>query len=289
MIDSLKVAAIPFAGKPGYTESNLAEIRRLCRQARDEDVRLALLPELSVTGFIPNHPCGDHAAWLRSALTAARTIAQPAPGPAVRVLEEMAADLDMWIAAGLLEDAGNLLYNTHVLAGPEGVAGRWRKMHVPMFETPFYNGGDAPMAAATPLGRIGINICFDAFFPESTRLLAVNNAEIVLFPFAADPPPGTSEAWADWASVSLRARCLENGVYGLACNCLGSVELAGAAQRFPGGAMVIGPRGDIQSTWDRTTPMLTATLRAEVLREARGEPEYLFRFRRPELYGPIAR
>ncbi len=141
-------------------------------------------------------------------------------------------------------------------------------------------------AAATPLGRIGANICFDALMPESTRLPAVENAEIVLFPFAADPPPGTAEAWAAWAGPALRARCVENGVFGVACNYAGPVACAGAQQVFPGGTMILGPRGEVL---EQSADMAVAELRAEDLRAARAEPEYLFRFRRPEIYGPLAR
>jgi predicted amidohydrolase len=99
------------------------------------------------------------------------------------------------IAGGLLEDAGNLC-STHTCSlDPDGLLGTWRKMHVPMYEMPFYNGGDVPRVVDTPVGRVGVNICFDALLPESTRLLAVQNVEIVLFPFAADPPPCTPEGW----------------------------------------------------------------------------------------------
>jgi predicted amidohydrolase len=246
---------------------------------------LALFPELSVTGFIPNHPCGDHARWLGEALAGARRFAEPIPGPATQSLTEIAAAHGTHIAAGLLEDAGNLLHNTLVLAGPSGIVACWRKMHVPMFEMPFYNGGPAVKAAPTPFGRVGGNICFDALMPESTRLLAVGNVEIVLFPFAADPPPGTATAWAEWAGPPLRARCAENGVFGVACNYAGTVEFAGARQTFPGGAMVVGPSGEVVAGGEA---MLIADLRGEVLREARARPEYLFRFRRPELYGSLA-
>jgi predicted amidohydrolase len=165
-------------------------------------------------------------------------------------------------------------------------------MHVPMYEAPFYNGGDAPEVVETPLGRIGVNICFDALMPESTRLLAVRNVEIVLFPFAADPPPVTPQGWADWAGLALRSRCVENGVFGVACNYVGTPTCASVSQTFPGGGMAVDPRGRIIADW--TAPsgepgMLVVDLSADLLREARAEPEYLYRFRRPELYGPLAR
>jgi predicted amidohydrolase len=109
---------------------------------------------------------------------------------------------------------------------------------------------------------------------------------MALFPFAADPAPGTVEAWTDWAAPALRARCVENGIFGLACNYAGKVALAGVEQTFPGGAIAIGPRGEILAAG---SPMLLADFKAETLLAARAEPEYLFRFRRPELYGSLAK
>jgi len=143
----------------------------------------------------------------------------------------------------------------------------------------------------TPLARIGANICFDALLPESTRLLAVQNVEIVLFPFAADPPPPTADGWAQWATPALRARSVENGVFGVACNYVGKVACAGVEQEFPGGGAIISPRGKLLAGWTAEpghSGMVVADLEADELEAARAEPEYLYRFRRPELYGPLA-
>jgi predicted amidohydrolase len=289
---SFKAAAVCLDSRPGETGNNLAKMARWTRRAAGEGAALVAFPELSLTGFIPNHPTAEHEPWLRRALRAARSMAEPIEGPAVSELTRIASECRVYVAAGLLEDAGNTLFNTYVLAGPEGVVEAWRKMHVPMFEMPFYNGGGVPRVAATPLGRIGANICFDALLPESTRLLAVQNAEIVLFPFAADPPPRTPAGWSAWAGPAMRARCVENGIFGVACNYAGRVECAGAEQCFPGGAMVIGPRGEVLAGYDGPAGnpgMLIAEISADALTAARAEPEYLFRFRRPELYGSLAR
>jgi N-carbamoylputrescine amidase len=282
--DSVRVAAINAASKPGEAKRNLEGMARLAGQAAGAGAELVLFPELSLTGFIPNHPIGDHAAWLREATAGGRRMAEPIDGPSVTALAAIARDTGVHIAAGLLEDAGSLLYNAMVLVAPDGARWAWRKLHVPLFETPFYNGGTSLPVADTALGRIGVNICFDALMPESTRLLAVQNVELVLFPFAADPPPGTAAAWADWARVALRARCAENGVFGVAANYSGDVEFAGARQRFPGGAMVVGPQGEVIA---EGAGMLLADLSRETLRDARAAPEYLYRFRRPELYAPL--
>lgn len=284
MLDRVIVAAANVDSLPGATAGNLEKIAELVSRAGADGAALVLFPELSLTGFLPNHPESSHSAWLREALQFARSTAERLDGGAVETLARIAARTGVYVAAGLLEDAGNLLYNTHVLVGPEGLAGAWRKMHIPMFEMPFYNGGSGPVVIETPLGRIGANICFDALIPESTRLLAVQNVEIVLFPFAADAPQG----WSAWAGPALRGRCQENGVFGIACNYSGHISAVGVEQTFPGGAMVVGPRGEVLSKQE-SGALLLQELTATDLRAARAEPEYLFRFRRPELYGPLAK
>jgi predicted amidohydrolase len=156
-----------------------------------------------------------------------------------------------------------------------------------MFEMPFYNGGGGVEVVETALGRIGVNICFDVLLPESTRLLAVEGVEIVLMPFAADPAPGTVEAWAEWAMPAVRARAAENGVFALAANCAGRFECVGVEQMFPGGAAAVGPRGEVLA--GPSAGALVVEFRDDELQAARAEPESLFRFRRPELYGPLAK
>jgi len=294
--ENVRIAAASVACQPGQIEQNLKLIDQRAAQAASAGAQLVLFPELSLSGFIPNHPTADHESWLRSALLAARGAALAIPSPAIASLIAIAARHQLLLSVGLLEDAGNVLYNTQVLCGPTGILGKWRKLHVPMFEMPFYNPGTAPHVVQTPLGRIGANICFDVLLPESTRLLAVQNVEIVLMPFAADPPPGTAAAWEAWAAPAIRARAMENGVFAVACNYQGHVTCAGVEQTFPGGAVIVSPRGEVlthaseqaNAASDSHAGMVVADLSNADLQRARAEPEYLFRFRRPELYAPLA-
>ncbi|MBI3836873.1 MAG: carbon-nitrogen hydrolase family protein [Planctomycetia bacterium] len=291
MLDVVRVAAAAADTQLGQVQLNLEKIKLWVGRAADEGAQVVLLPELSLSGFIPNHPSGHHESWLRRSLAEARRSAIALTSGPVNALRRIAGEHRLLISAGILEDAGNLLFNTQLLVGPDGLLGYWRKMHVPMFEMPFYNGGGGPQVIETPLGRIGANICFDAMLPESTRLLAVQNVEIVLFPFAADPPPRTPSGWAQWAGPAIRARCQENGVFGVACNYVGRVECAGVTQDFPGGGLISSPRGELLAQWNAESGqsgLMLADLTALDLQSARAEPEYLYRFRRPELYGPLA-
>ena len=291
MRDEVRVAAVSLDARPGDVSGNLSRLEHAAHMAAAAGASLLLTPELSVTGFIPNHPTTDHAEWLQDALLGARRMAEPLDGPVVRYLQAIARETGLLLAGGLLEDAGAVLHNTHVLVGPDGLLGAWRKLHVPMFEQPFYNGGDTAPVVDTPLGRIGICICFDTFLPESVRLLAVQGAEVVLMPFAADPAPITPEGWADWAAPVVQARCLENGVFGLACNVSGEVHFAGVSQQFGGGSLAVNPSGQVvarQEELPADARLLVADLSREAQLQARAAFEYTFRFRRPELYGPLA-
>lgn len=286
MKDHVTIAAVAAQTKPDQTSDNLDILNQRCQEAAAQGAELVLFPELSATGFIPNHPEGNHFEWLAAVLDGAWKMAQPLDGEVVSSLCAISRSAGTYIAAGLLENAGNQLYNTHVLVGDGCLLGAWRKMHIPLFEMPVYNGGEAPIIVETPLGRIGVNICFDAFLPESTRLLGVQNAEIVLFPFAADPAPVTPEGWFGWAQPVLQARCSENGVFGIACNYSGAVEYAGVSQAFPGGAAIVGPDGSLVSAIE--AKMVVQRLDRKRLLEARSRFEYTFRFRRPELYRSLS-
>ena len=166
------MAAVSVDSTTGDWNDNLKKITDWTKQAADSGVHLILFQELSLSGFIPNHPTGDHDQWLRATLKRTRQIAQPIPGSWIEGLVNAAKKYDLLISAGILEDAGNLLHNTQVIVGPGGLLGNWRKMHIPMYEAPFYNGGGIPEVIETSIGRLGVNICFDAMLPESTRLLA---------------------------------------------------------------------------------------------------------------------
>src|SRR5688572_20288290 len=100
MKDRIRVAAVAFDARPGDTQGNLDRIEDWCRQAAADGAELVLFPELSLTGFVPNHPPGGHTAWLQEVLLGARAMAEPLDGPAVRRLSAIAAASGVMVAAG---------------------------------------------------------------------------------------------------------------------------------------------------------------------------------------------
>jgi predicted amidohydrolase len=137
-------------------------------------------------------------------------VAEPVPGPTSQILGEAARKSKLYVVAGIYEREGPLIYNTALLIDRDGnVAGKYRKTHLPETEV---NGGLTPGSAypvfRTDFGTVGLEICYDYAFPEVTRSLAVQGAEIVLLPIWGD----LREHQSTWDVVA-RARAIDNAVY----------------------------------------------------------------------------
>jgi predicted amidohydrolase len=138
------------------------------------------------------------------------SVAEHVPGPTSRVLGEAARKARMYVVAGIYERDGPLIYNTALLIDREGkIAGKYRKTHLPDTEA---KGGLMPGTEypvfKTDFGIVGIQICYDNFFPEVARSLALRGAEIILLPIWGDLR-GQEYAW----DIVARARAIDNSVY----------------------------------------------------------------------------
>ncbi|MFO7945269.1 MAG: carbon-nitrogen hydrolase family protein [Armatimonadota bacterium] len=134
---------------------------------------------------------------------------EPADGPTAQTLGEVADEYDMYIVAGIYEWDGQSIYNTAILLDRDGnLAGRYRKVHLTVTAGP---GGSSPgpeyPVFETDFGTIGMEICYDNFFPECARALAVNGAEIIFLPIWGD----TRTPWS--YEISCRSRALDNSVF----------------------------------------------------------------------------
>ena len=126
------------------------------------------------------------------------------------------------MVAGISEREGNALYNSSVLIGPEGFIGRFRKAHLWNKENLFFEPGNVGFPVfKTPIGRIGMFICYDGWFPESYRLCALQGADIICIPTNWVPIPGQDENREAMANILVMAAAHTNSVYVAAADRVG--------------------------------------------------------------------
>ncbi|WP_225421148.1 nitrilase family protein [Sphingomonas parva] len=296
---NLKCGVVQFEHRPGDRAANLATIERFARAAHEEGVRILAFPEMCITGY-----------WHARRLDAAgwRALAERVPqGPSTEVLVRLARELDMVIGAGLVEsDSDGRLFNTYVVALPDGGVHSHRKLHA--FESPHISSGDRYTVFDTPMGvRIGILICYDNNLVENVRATALLGADILIAPHQTggtdsrsphgmkpidpalwhdrhvNPEPLRAEFQGDkgrgWLMRWLPARAHDNGMFLLFANGVGFDD----GEIRTGNAMILDPYGRIVAESDALDEdLVTAELDLSLLPLATGRR--WIRGRRPELY-----
>ena len=210
----------------------------------------------------------------------AERLAEPVPdGPTTRRLAEVARQRRMHIVAGLPERAGSRCYNSAVVVGPTGFLGCYRKTHLFFEETLFFTPGNSGFQI-WDIGpaKIGVMICFDWYYPEAARTLAVQGADILCHPSNLVLPN---------CPDSMPVRCLENRVFAITCNRTGS-EARGGKDRFTyiGNSEIVTPRGVIlhRAPQDRDDLALVDIDPTEARNKNLNRYNDLLRDRRPSFY-----
>ena len=258
---------------------------KLGEKQRNLDVCLARLEEASVLGAsILVLPECAIPGYMWDSAEEAMPFAEEIPGPSTAALERECARLGLYVVCGLLERDGDALHNAAVLVGPDGLVGTYRKTHLPYLGVDrFVVAGDELPVFETPLGRIGVEICYDLRFPEVTRTLALRGADLV-----AHPTNFPVAARIQTELITL-ARAAENRVYLLTANRVGKERWG----EFCGWSQIVDPYGTRLAEAGETGEAL---LTAEIdLAKARDKDYvipgiyelYLFGHRRPELYGAL--
>lgn len=212
----IKAAAVQFDMQVGmeHKDANVARTCELIGQAADEGARLIVLPELANTGYS------------FSSRAEAYEHAEPVPaGPTCAKWIELAAERDLYIVAGITEQDGVNLFDTAVLIGPDGYIGRYRKTHLWNREKLVFEPGDEGFPVfPTPIGRIGLLICWDIWFPEVARILTVQGADIIcsLNNWVFTPPPLFDETGKAMASYLTMASSHQNSVHIVAADRVGT-------------------------------------------------------------------
>jgi len=298
----IKVAAVQFNHAPGDKEANFATIRSFVEDAAAQGADLIVFPEMCITGY-----------WHVRKLARAQieSLAEPVPaGPSTQELLTLAAAAKMTIGAGLIEstEAGDL-YNTYVVAMPDGRVASHRKLHC--FISEHMASGDQYTVFDIPQGvRVGVLICYDNNIGENVRITALKGAEVLLAPHQTggcdspsprcmgkidlalwenrDADPAAIEAelrgpkGREWLMHWLPARAHDNGLFLIYSNGVGIDD----DEVRTGNAMILDPYGDILAeTWAPRDAMVVADL-DPALRDMCTGQRWLAT-RRPGLYGPL--
>ncbi|MBO60372.1 MAG: acyltransferase [Verrucomicrobiales bacterium] len=299
-----RVASVQFEHLPGDKEANLNKVRRFAAEAAGQGAELVVCPEMCVTGY-----------WFLRDLSHAEldALAEPIPdGPTTRELLSLSREHGISIGAGFLErsDQGEL-FNSYVVAMPDGSHVRHRKLHA--FVNEHVSSGSEFTVFDLPSGnRAAILICYDNNLFENTRMVALQGAEILIAPHQTGgcrtPSPRCmggidSALWHDresnpeaiesefrgskgreWLLRWLPSRAHDNGMFLIFSN---GVGIDGDEVRT-GNAMILNPYGEILvETWAAADKMIVADLEAEHMRMNIGMR--WIQSRRPNLYEPLAK
>jgi predicted amidohydrolase len=270
------IAAVQMDCRLGDRTGNLAAIRAKLREAAQNGARLIIFPECILSGYC------------FSSADEARSSAEPLPGPTTDAIAADCRELGVFAVFGLLELDGDRLFNSAALVGAQGLIGSYRKTHLPCLGVDRCTiVGDRPFQVHDLGGlRIGMLICYDGSFPEPSRVLALQGADLIVLP-TNWPPEAVGSA-----RLITPARSLENRVFFAAVNRIGTER----GFRFVGLSRICDITGDLLavSEDDRET-ILYATIDPERARAKRivnipGEYEVdRIADRRPELYGELVK
>jgi predicted amidohydrolase len=300
----IRVATVQFQHAPGDKTYNLGRVRHFVGEAADAGVEIVAFPEMCLTGY-----------WHVRKLSreAFEALAEPVPdGPCSQELLRLSRENRMTIGAGLIErgDDGRI-YNSYVVAMPDGAFAVHRKLHV--FEHPDISAGDRYTVFDTPHGcRVGVLICYDCNIVENVRATALLGAEILLAPHqtggcnSISPrgmKPVDQEIWARrkenpvaaeaelcgpkgraWLMRWLPSRAHDNGMFLLFSNGIGPDD----DEIRTGNAMILDPYGEIVAESRALgDDMVVADLDASLVATSSGRR--WLRARRPELYEGLTR
>ena len=275
MRDKTEIAAVQMEPKIMKNTENLEEIIAGIRVAAGSGAELIVFPECALTGYA--------FASRKEALPYVETI----PGPSTMKLEACCRELGVYAVVGLLETTGNKYFNTAALIGPEGLIGRYRKVHLPYLGVDrFLDSGDEPFKVyQTGIGNIGMFICYDCNFPESARVMALMGADILVLP--TNWPEGRERI----PQYVVPTRALENRVHLVAVNRIGSERGTG----FIGQSKIVNSWGDTLAQAGKEAEILYGKVCLAESREKHvifkpGEFEVdCIKDRRPEFYARITR
>ncbi len=257
---TLKVALLQETDR-GSRDANLDAVEAGLREAAKAGVELVLLQELHNGPYFCQHES-----------VGLFDLAESIPGPGTARIGKLAEELQLVVVASLFEKrAAGLYHNTAVVFDRSvAIAGKYRKMHIPddpaFYEKFYFTPGDLGFEPIqTSVGKLGVLVCWDQWYPEAARLMALAGAELLLYPTAIGWDPNDTQGEKDrqreaWVTVQ-RGHAVANGLPLLACNrtgCEADPSGVGAGIQFWGTSFVAGPQGEFlaQAGTDRRELLL---------------------------------
>ena len=228
MKEKFKIALAQIACKRADKKENLKKIENFVEKAKNQSADLIVFPELSLTGYVVRDQIYE--------------LAETIPGSSTQVIEKIAEKTQTYIVFGmpeLSEKTQATIYNTAVLVGPKGYIGKYRKMYLPTHsvfeEKRYFRPGYQAVAFDTEIGKIGLIICYDIFFPEVSRLTRLKGAQLIVCISAS---PAVRKTFFE---ILTAARAIENTAF------LAYVNLVGIENglQFWGGSRLIAPNGKV--------------------------------------------
>lgn len=267
---------------------NLEKMEAFIYQEAQAQSKLIVFPELANTGYVAPFEAGQklglgldsYADYTRELWAAADSL----QGESLHKMATLAQELDVFIVAGLAlydEQIPTRLFNSSVLFGPtKGLISVYHKLHLWGPEKLYFARGEQIFVDDLPIGKLGMQVCYDIRFPELTRILALQGAEIVTNIWASAYPIANLPADLDLFKHRCFTRAHENGVYFLSCNQAGTR----GDYQFLGHSVVCGPDGNVVAelaSFDEG--VLRAEINKEKIREYRSTVS-IFADRQAELY-----
>jgi len=271
MPNEVTVALAQIPSRIGDKEHNIKEMEKKIKQAKRKGANLVIFPELALTGYV----CRDLVYELAE---------QIPTGPSISQIIDIAKRESVHVIFGMIEHstkAGAVLYNTAVLIGPRGFIGKYQKMHLPTHsvfeEKRYFRPGYQTPVYETSIGKLGMIICYDIYFPEITRLMRLKGSQLIACISAS---PSTRRGFFE---VLTAARAIESTVFLAFTNRVGVED----GLQFWGGSRLIAPSGSIiaQAKYDEEDLVVAKINYSDMKRVEAFVPT--LRDLRPELFNAL--
>jgi len=262
-----KVGFYQFAPEFGAVSANLSKI---VAALSGIDADIIVLPELAFTGYYFQDR--DELATLAEDPTASATIS---------TLVQLCRENDFHLITGFTEKSGDKIFNSALLINGEGILQTYRKLHLFNTESEYFDPGDTPLQVCDINGvKVGLMVCYDWAFPEVARTLALQGADLICHP---------SNLVLPWCQQAMLTRCMENSVFAITTNRIGSDIRPRGTLNFTGQSQIAGPKGVVVHQSSTTEEVLfIAAVDLAAARDKSVTPlSDLFRDRRPEFYSRL--